>query len=101
MDLPPIIDNKHPSAPSVFVPAALMRKARRQKKIKETTVSTACLLDPDGDLVRRLRRTRRAKPFTGWPCYHTELNVFFLAGREVGDGQSAFPSRFWWLKSFS
>ena len=84
MALPPILDNKNPSAPSVFVPAALMREARRQKNIKETDVPTVCLLDPDGDLVRHLRRTGRSKPFAGWPCYHTELDVFPLAGRDVG-----------------
>ena len=67
MALPPILDNKNPSAPSVFVPAALMREARRQKNIKETDVPTVCLLDPDGDLVRHLRRTGRSKPFAGWP----------------------------------
>jgi hypothetical protein len=84
MAVPPILDNKHPSAPSVFVPAALMREARRQKNIKETEVPAVCLLDPDGDVVRHLRRTGRAKPFAGWPCYHTELDVFSLAGRDVG-----------------
>jgi uridine phosphorylase len=61
-----------------------MREARRQKNIKETDVPTVCLLDPDGDLVRHLRRTGRAKPFAGWPCYHTELDVFSLTGRDVG-----------------
>src|SRR5580704_16238075 len=84
MAVPPILDNKHPSAPSVFVPAALMREARRQKNIKQTDVPTVCLLDPDGDLVRHLRRTGRSRLFAGWPCYHTELDVFSLAGTDVG-----------------
>jgi uridine phosphorylase len=84
MALPPILDNKRHAAPSVFAPAALMREARRQKNLKEADVPSVCLLDPDGDLVRHLRRTGRAKPFEGWPCYHTELDVFTLAGREVG-----------------
>ena len=84
MAVPPILDNKNPSAPSVFVPAALMREARRQKNIQAVDVPPVCLLDPDGDVVRHLRRTGRAKPFAGWPCYHTELDVFSLAGREVG-----------------
>lgn len=84
MAISPILDNKDPSAPSVFMPAALMREARRQKNIEAVGVPSVCLLDPDGDLVRHLRRTGRAKPFGGWPCYHTELDVFSLAGREVG-----------------
>src|SRR3954468_1001409 len=84
MAIPPILENKDPSAPSVFMPAALMREARRKKNIDAVDVPSVCLLDPDGDLVRHLRRTGRAKPFGGWPCYHTELDVFSLAGREVG-----------------
>lgn len=43
-----------------------------------------CVLDPDGDLVRTLRQTARTKPFAGWPCYHTELDTFSLAGQEIG-----------------
>src|SRR3954453_23093758 len=84
MAIPPILENKDPSASSVFMPAALMREARRQKNIEAVGVPSVCLLDPDGDLVRHLRRTGRAKPFGGWPCYHTELDVFSLAGRADG-----------------
>ena len=43
-----------------------------------------CILDPDGDVVRRLRQTGLAKPFTGWPCYHTELDTFELGAQQVG-----------------
>jgi uridine phosphorylase len=84
MAIPPIIDNKHTSSPSVFVPSALLREARRQKNIPTQRVPAVCVLDPDGDLVRSLRSTDRAQPFSGWPCYHTELDRFSLAGREVG-----------------
>ena len=34
--------------------------------------------------MRTLRKTGKAKPFAGRPCYHTELDTFSLAGREVG-----------------
>src|SRR5882724_876729 len=84
MVTPPILDNKHTSMPSVFAPAALLREARRQKGLAAIEVPEVCILDPDGDLVRRLRRTGAAKPFEGWPCYHTELDTLNLAGREVG-----------------
>ena len=84
MDLPPLLDNKHWNSPSVFAPSALLREARRQKGLPATTAPTVCILDPDGDLVRRLRRSGAAKPFKDWPCYHTELDVFMLGGREVG-----------------
>jgi uridine phosphorylase len=81
---PPILDNKNPLAPSVFEPAALLREARRQKDLPPATVPKTCILDPDGDLVRRLRRTGQATPVQGWACYHTEMDAFALADRTVG-----------------
>ena len=79
-----ILDNKDAKSPSVFRPAALLREARRQKGISAVDVPSVCILDPDGDIVRRLRSDGRSKPFEGWPCYHTQLDVFDLAGRTVG-----------------
>jgi uridine phosphorylase len=84
MATPPILDNKSNSSPSIFLPSALLREARRQKNLATVPVPPVCLLDPDGDLVRMLRETGRTKPFAGWPCYHTELDTFSLAGQEVG-----------------
>jgi uridine phosphorylase len=84
MAIPPILDNKSTSSPSVFVPSALLREARRQKNIPAAQVPSVCLLDPDGDLVRALRNSGTARHFAGWPCYHTELDTFTLAEREVG-----------------
>jgi uridine phosphorylase len=84
MVIPPILDNKHISMPSVFAPAALLREARRQKGLDPLEVPPVCILDPDGDLVRQLRQTGVAKPFAGWPCYHTELDTFELGGHQVG-----------------
>jgi len=80
----PILDNKHPSAPSVFQPRALLREARRQKRLAAADVPAVCVLDPDGDIVRRLRATGRARPFEAWPCYHTQLDTFTLGERTVG-----------------
>lgn len=84
MAMPAILDNKYPSSPSVFAPVALLREARRQKQLATVAVPRVCLLDPDGDIVRRLRQTRQATPFPDWPCYHTELDTFLLGGQEVG-----------------
>src|SRR5712691_2833693 len=81
---PPILDNKNPSSPSVFQPAALLREARRQKGLAAAEVPTVCILDPDGDIVRRLRQTGQAQRFDGWPCYHTALDSFTLAGQTLG-----------------
>jgi uridine phosphorylase len=82
--VPPILKNKHWTSPSIFRPVALLREARRQKGLGDVDVPAVCILDPDGDIVRRLRKEGRSKPFEGWPCYHTQLDVFDLAGQIVG-----------------
>jgi uridine phosphorylase len=82
--MPPLLDNKNPVSPSVFAPAALLREARRQKGLAAVNVPHVCILDPDGDLVRRLRHGGHAQQFHGWPCYHTRLDTFTLAGQTVG-----------------
>jgi uridine phosphorylase len=82
--MPSIREDKDISAPSVFRPAALLREARRQKGLAAVDVPPVCILDPDGDIVRRLQQSGQSKPFAGWPCYHTRLDTFTLAGRTVG-----------------
>lgn len=84
MSSPPILDNKQPDAPSVFEPAALLREARRQKGLATVDVPPVCVLDPDGDIVRRLKSVGEARRFDGWPCYHTDLYSFPLAGQTAG-----------------
>ncbi len=84
MPLPPILDNKHPDAPSVFEPVVLLREARRQKGLVALDVPPLCILDPDGDIVRHLKEAGRAKRYEAWPCYHTELYSFALGGHTVG-----------------
>ncbi|AMN42094.1 nucleoside phosphorylase [Rhodoplanes sp. Z2-YC6860] len=80
----PISDNKNYQAPSVFQPSALLREARRQKNLPAVDVPPVCILDPDGDIVRRLRREGRSQPFPAWACYHTALDSFELAGETAG-----------------
>ncbi len=81
----PIVSGKSHDAPSVFRPEALLREARRQKRLPLQDVPHVCLLDPDGDVVRHLKCKRAARLHEGWACYHTELLVFDLAGfGEVG-----------------
>lgn len=82
--MPPILKHKNPEAPSVFRPAALLREARRQKGLPAVDVPSVCILDPDGDIVRRLRRDGHAQRLEGWPCYHTALDTFALGDRTVG-----------------
>ncbi len=81
----PILHDKDFSAPSVFLPQALLREARRQKSLPLLPVPDICVLDPDGDIVRHLRQTGRGHLHEGWACYHTELLAFNLEGvGEVG-----------------
>src|ERR1043166_2169673 len=82
--MPSIRENKDTSAPSVFLPAALLREARRQKDLAPADVPPICILDPDGDIVRRLRERDEAQRFEQWPCYHTDLDTLTLAGQRVG-----------------
>lgn len=51
---PPILAEKRLDAPSDFTPESLLREARRQKGLAPDAVPPVCVLDLDGDLVRRL-----------------------------------------------
>ena len=73
--MPSIFDDKDVAAPSIFLPAALLREARRQKGLPVVDVPAICILDPDGDMVRRLRQSGEAQPFKPWACYHTQLDI--------------------------
>jgi uridine phosphorylase len=81
---PPILAGKDYAAPSVFEPENLLREARRQKNLPTVAVPEVCLLDPDGDIVRALARTGRARRSPGWACYHTDLHEFEWAGESFG-----------------
>jgi uridine phosphorylase len=71
--LPPLLCNKEYEAHSIFTPGSILREARRQKGLRPASVPAVCVLDPDGDMVRYLRRVGRAQSDAGWACYHTEL----------------------------
>ena len=81
---PPIQAEKHYDAPSAFTPENLLREARRQRSLAEALVPSICLLDPDGDMVRRLKEEGCARRDPAWACYHTELYRFTEAEIEFG-----------------
>ncbi len=81
---PPILARKHYGSPSAFTPESLLREARRQKSAAARPVPEVCLLDPDGDIVRRLTAEGRAWRHDGWVCYHTDLHVFEEGGLRLG-----------------
>jgi uridine phosphorylase len=82
--LPPILSDKHYDSPSSFTPESLLREARRQKSVPCSAIPEVCILDPDGDIVRHLRATGRARRTEGWACYHSEMDSFERGGREYG-----------------
>jgi len=83
-DVPPLLLRKDTDAPSVFSPDTLVREAQRQKAILTARVPRVCILDPDGDIVRWLKRSGRAELSNAWPCYHSELYEFELENETVG-----------------
>ena len=84
MKLPPLLRNKFYKRQAVFTPENLLREARRQKGVGRGKLPEICVLDPDGDLVRYLRRTRAARLSTAWACYHTELYEFHVGSSRLG-----------------
>lgn len=82
--LPPILTNKAFAEPSVFQPDNLLREARRQKRLAPVEIPEICVLDPDGDILRVLRREERAALSPAWACYHTELYEFDQQGERCG-----------------
>jgi uridine phosphorylase len=82
--VPPILADKQHEQPSVFTADGLLREARRQKQLRETAVPAVCVLDPDGDMVRQLTRSGRAKLDPDWACYHTQMHRLMDGGIEFG-----------------
>lgn len=70
--------------PSEFLPQNLLREARRQRGLVDAPIPRVCLLDPDGDVVRYLKRTGTGHPSKAWACYHTDLFEFESAGTTCG-----------------
>ncbi len=82
--VPPILAQKHYNTPSAFTPESLLREARRQKRITGTSIPAICVLDPDGDMVRRLLACGQARIEPAWACYHTQLFSFNHGGIDFG-----------------
>jgi uridine phosphorylase len=81
---PPILRSKALEEPSVFTAGSLLREARRQRHLPSSPVPAACLLDPDGDVVRHLADRGTAAEVPAWACYHTRLWTTSWAGIELG-----------------
>src|SRR6476659_213566 len=82
--IPPILAHKHYKTPSAFTPENLLREARRQKQISGASIPLVCILDPDGNMVRRLLAGGEARLEPAWACYHTQLFSFSRGGIDFG-----------------
>lgn len=80
----PILCGKDADAPSIFSPVTVLIEAKRQKHLSTLQVPAVCVLDPDGDIVRWLKRTGRDSLSETWACYHSELYEFELSGARIG-----------------
>lgn len=80
----PILGLKNYAEPSVFLPANMLREARRQKNLAPASVPPVCVLDPDGDLLRALTAGGKATKCADWACYHTEMHEFRHEGMAFG-----------------
>jgi uridine phosphorylase len=79
-----ILAGKDYAAPSHFTPEGLLREARRQKALPIASVPKVCVLDPDGDIVRRLVAGGAAQRDPAWACYHTDLYRYERDTIELG-----------------
>ncbi len=80
----PILSNKNYNEESVFLPANLLREAKRQKGKNDCNVPSICLLDPDGDLHNYLKEFNLSKMNECWACYHSSLYNFNSNGYTLG-----------------
>jgi hypothetical protein len=69
----PLFERKDHAAPSVFRPENMLREARRQRALDGGAVPPICVIDPDGDIVRHVRRQHGASACGQWACYHTRM----------------------------
>ena len=79
-----IMDRRDQAEASVFLPENLLREARRQLGRAEGQVPAVCVLDPDGDIVRSIRRRELAHRSDTWACYHTDLWETEFGGLRLG-----------------
>lgn len=80
----PLLPTKDYEAPSVLLPANLLREGRRQLGLVDEPVPAVCLLDPDGDIARYLSASGVGAKHPGWACYHTDMWVVDLDGTPMG-----------------
>ncbi len=79
----PLFEHNHTDEP-VFLASNMLESARIQKNLRPLTVPEGCLLDFDGELVDYLVACGQVKLEPSWPCFHTRLYLWQVAGTEYG-----------------
>jgi len=75
----------HPlEAPTAFRPEDLVAAVRAERNSAAEPVPEVCVLEFDGDLTDRLVAEGAARPFAGWPCFHTAMHVVETASGRCG-----------------
>lgn len=69
----PLLAGKQFRDPSVLKPENMLREARRQKGLPNHPVPRICVLDPDGDIARLMKREAADHVNRHWACFHTEM----------------------------
>jgi len=76
---------RHPlNEPSAFTAANLITDVRLARRIPAGGVPPLCVLEFDGDLTDWVVAQGIAKPFPGWPCFHTTMYAMELDGVHCG-----------------
>jgi hypothetical protein len=57
---------------SIVRPASLPREARRPRGLSVVGLPPVCLVDPDEEIIRDLRRTEQARSSTDWPRHFAD-----------------------------
>jgi uridine phosphorylase len=90
----PLLLRDDHNRPSVFRPENMLREARRQKGLPPGRVPPFCVLDPDGDIVRYVRKHKNAVCSSTWACYHTKMWEWDEMGERYGIVGSAVGGAF-------
>ena len=72
------------SAPSAFVPEALLEAVRVGRRLPCVPVPEVCILEFDGDLTDWLVSTGRAAQWRPWACFHTTIYIVDVDGDRFG-----------------
>jgi uridine phosphorylase len=80
----PLLARSDHAAPSVFRVENMLREARRQKELAWGHVPEVCVIDPDGDIVDRVRQEFAATQCRHWACYHTRMWEWTAGGVRCG-----------------